>query len=296
MASLNLGANSLTNESWVVFGSSLKLRIGFINKRFRRIAEKWRFRVQQMSGMEQMTKQELARSAKRSESLRQILKQYGISEESPEENKTSRRFDDLNCKEKHDAAVPSSVIDDSEMNTTEELPDLRLQEKYGEIVSITEAVSDLNHHICKEKHDAVPTVMSTTEGLPDLGRQEEFCETVSTTEEVSGQTHHRFPHLKTGALFTSSLLPVLGFCTLCIIGTLHAIISRSHHHDSSKRTRSRNALSESNEPVASDEHDTSPEYTVRSAYPEASNEVDQARSKVEREYKRFLLECGLNEY
>lgn len=80
-------------------------------------------------------------------------------------------------------------------------------------------------------------------------------------------------------------------------------------------------MSERNEPVASDEHDTSPEYTVSyttflnvfvlqifasvfeeakcmqgsSAYPEATNEVDEACSKVEREYKRFLLECGLND-
>ncbi|KAG2312380.1 hypothetical protein Bca52824_023937 [Brassica carinata] len=280
MASLNLGANSLTNESRVVLGSSLKLRISFINKRFRRVAEKWRFRVQQTSGTEQMTKQELARSAKRSNALRQILKQYGISEESPEENKTSSRFDDLNSKEKQDAAVPSSVIDDSEMNTEDD-------------------VSDLNHHNCKEKHDAVPSViidfkMNTTE-LPDLGGQEKYCETVSTTEEISGQNHHRFPHLKTGAFFTSSLLPLLGFGMLCIIGTLHAIISRSHQHDSSKRTRWRTALRERKEPVASDEHDTSPEYTVSSAYPEATNELDEACSKVEREYKRFLLECGLND-
>ncbi|WZY77769.1 hypothetical protein YC2023_024153 [Brassica napus] len=148
MASLNLGATSLTNESWVVFGSSLKLRIGFINKRFKRVAEKWRFRAQQKSGMEQLQ----ARSAKRSESLRQILKQYGILEESPEENESSSRLDDLSC------AVPSSVIHDSE-NTTEELPHLRWQEKHGEIVSITEDVSDLNHHNCKEKHDAVPSVL-----------------------------------------------------------------------------------------------------------------------------------------
>lgn len=34
---------------------------------------------------------------------------------------------------------------------------------------------------------------------------------------------------------------------------------------------------------------------VSSAYPEATNEVDEACSKVEREYKRFLLDCGLNE-
>ncbi|KAH0939073.1 hypothetical protein HID58_006534 [Brassica napus] len=281
MASLNLGATSLTNESWVVFGSSLKLRIGFINKRFKRVAEKWRFRAQQKSGMEQLQ----ARSAKRSESLRQILKQYGISEESPEENESSKD------------------------------------------------VSDLNHHNCKEKHDAVPSVlddskMKTTEELPDLGRQEKYCETVSTTEEVSGQNHHRLPHvlslclpfkgfefafllclydasvvlLKTlplGALFTSSLLPVLGFCMLCIIGTLHAIISsttsQNHHHDGSKKTRWRTALSDRNEPVASEEHEMSQEYTVSSAYQEATNEVDEACSKVEREYKRFLLECGLSE-
>ncbi|KAJ0243104.1 Uncharacterized protein HA466_0203340 [Hirschfeldia incana] len=272
MASLNLGANSLTNE---FFGSSLKLRIDFINKPFRRVAEKWRFRVQETSGMEQMTKQELDRSIKRSKALRQILKQYGISEEIPQESKNSSRFDDLDCKEKQDAADPSSIIDDSEMNT--------------------EDVSDISRHNCQEKQDAVPSViidskMNTTEELPDLGRQEKYCETVSTTEDVSGQNHHRFPHLKTGALFTSSLLPVLGFCMLCIVGTLHAIISRNHHHDSSKRTRWRTALSERNEPVASDEHDT-----VSSAYPEATNEVDEASSKVEREYRRFLLECGLNE-
>lgn len=47
--------------------------------------------------------------------MRQILKQYGISEESPEENESSSRLDDLSCKEKHVAAVPSSVIHDSEM-------------------------------------------------------------------------------------------------------------------------------------------------------------------------------------
>lgn len=41
--------------------------------------------------------------------MRQILKQYGISEESPEENESSSRLDDLSC------AVPSSVIHDSEM-------------------------------------------------------------------------------------------------------------------------------------------------------------------------------------
>ncbi|XP_022565384.1 uncharacterized protein LOC111209636 isoform X2 [Brassica napus] len=300
MASLNLGATSFTNESWVIFGSSLKLRIGFINKRFKRVAEKWRFRAQQKSGIEQLQ----ARSAKRSESLRQILKQYGISEESPEENESSSRLDDLSCKEKHVAAVPSSVIHDSE-NTTEELPHLRWQEKHGEIVSITEDVSDLNHHNCKEKHDAVPSVlddskMNTTEELPDLGRQEKYCETVSTTEEVSGQNHHRLPHLRTGALFTSSLLPVLGFCMLCIIGTLHAIISSTtsqshHHHDGSKKTRWRTALSDRNEPVASEEHETSPEYTVSSTYQEATNEVDEECSKVEHEYKRFLLECGLSE-
>ncbi|CAH8356074.1 unnamed protein product [Eruca vesicaria subsp. sativa] len=282
MASLNLGAAaSLINES---SGSSLKLRIGFRNKRVRRVAEKWRFRVQQMSGMEQMTKHELARSAKRSESLRQILKQYGISVESPENNKTSssRLDDDLNCQEKHDDAVPSSVIDDSETNTTEELLDLSWQEKHG---SITEDLSELKHHNCKEKHDAVidDSKMNTTVELSD---------NVSTTGEVSGQHHHRFPHLKTGALFTSSLLPVLGFCMLCIIGTLHAVISsktsRGHHDDGSKTTRWETALmSERNgEPVASDEHDTSPEYTVSSAYHEATNEVDEACSKVEREYKR----------
>ncbi|CAN7042871.1 unnamed protein product [Brassica rapa subsp. trilocularis] len=294
MASLNLGATSLTNESWVVFGSSLKLRIGFINKRFKRVAEKWRFRAQQKSVMEQLQ----ARSAKRSESLRQILKQYGISEESPEENESSSRLDDVS------SAVRSSVIHDSEMNTTEELRHLRWQEKHGEIVSVTEDVSDLNHHNCKEKHDAVPSVlddskMNTTEELPDLGRQEKYCETVSTTEEVSGQNHHRLPHLRTGALFTSSLLPVLGFCMLCIIGTLHAIISsttsQSHHHDGSKKTRWRTALSDRNEPVASEEHEMSQEYTVSSANQEATNEVDEACSKVEREYKRFLLECGLSE-
>lgn len=41
--------------------------------------------------------------------MRQILKQYGISEESPEENESSSRLDDVS------SAVPSSVIHDSEM-------------------------------------------------------------------------------------------------------------------------------------------------------------------------------------
>lgn len=39
MASLYVGASPLINESWVFIGSSLKLRIGFRNKRFRRVSE-----------------------------------------------------------------------------------------------------------------------------------------------------------------------------------------------------------------------------------------------------------------
>ncbi|CAH2070613.1 unnamed protein product [Thlaspi arvense] len=246
MASLHLGAASLINESWVVFGSSLKLRIGFRSKRFRRVAERWMFRVQQMS----MKDDELARSAKRSESLRYILKQYGLSvEEYPEVNKPS---DDLSCEEKHDA-VPSSVIDDdSKMKTTEELPDLRREEQYHESVS------------------------------------------VSTVDNLSGHQHNKFSHLNTGALFTS-LLPVLGFCIVLIIGTLHTIISRKTsrgHHHGSKRTRWRSALSDWNEPIASEEHDSSAEYRVGSANQEAT---DEAYSRVELEYKRFLLECGVSE-
>ena len=34
---------------------------------------------------------------------------------------------------------------------------------------------------------------------------------------------------------------------------------------------------------------------VSSTYQEATNEVDEECSKVEHEYKRFLLECGLSE-
>ncbi|ESQ38578.1 hypothetical protein EUTSA_v10028904mg [Eutrema salsugineum] len=208
------------------------------------------FRVQQMSVKDQMTKQELARSAKRSESLRYILKQYGLSVENPEEKS---RLDDLNCEEKRDA-VPSSVIDDSKMKTTEELPDLRREEKY--------------------------------------------LETVSTVDSLSGHKHHKFPHLNTGAMFTS-LLPVLGFCIVCIIGTLHTIISRKTsrgQYNGSKRTRWRTALSDRDEPLASDEHDSSPEYRVDSSNQEATDhEVNEAYSRVELEYKIFLLECGVSE-
>jgi len=69
--------------------------------------------------------------------------------------------------------------------------------------------------------------------------------------------------LNTGVLLTS-LLPVLGFCIICIIGTLHTIISRKtsqgHHHGSE---RWRTALMDWNEPLASDGHDSmSPEYRV----------------------------------
>ncbi|KAG7557267.1 hypothetical protein ISN44_As11g032480 [Arabidopsis suecica] len=247
MASLHLGAASLINE--VVFGSSL---IGFRSKRFRRVSERWRICVQQMSEKEQRTKHELARSAKRSESLRRILEQYGVSVEYPEENKTNIRLDDLDCEEKHDA-VTSSVMDDSKMNTTEELPDLRRQEKYSE--------------------------------------------TVSTAENLSGQNQHNLPHLNTGVLFTS-LLPVLGFCIVCIIGTLHTIISRKSlqdHHHGSKRTRWRTTLIDWNEPFASDEHDSSPDYKVASTNQEATDEMNEAYNRVELEYKRFLLECGVSE-
>ncbi|KAG7619930.1 hypothetical protein ISN44_As04g009520 [Arabidopsis suecica] len=248
MASLHLGGASLINE--VVFGSSL---IGFRSKRFKRASERCRFCVQQMSENEQRTKHELARSAKRSESLRRILKQYGVSVENPEESKTSNRLDDLDCEEKHDA-ITSSVIDDSKMNTTEELPDLRRVEKY--------------------------------------------TETVGTADNLSGQNHQILPHLNTGVLLTS-LLPVLGFCIICIIGTLHTIISRKtsqdHHHGSE---RWRTALMDWNEPLASDEHDSmSPEYRVASTNQEATatDEMNEAYSRVELEYKRFLLECGVGE-
>ncbi|CAL9232244.1 unnamed protein product [Arabidopsis halleri] len=246
MASFHLGATSLINE--VVFGSSL---ISFRSKRFRRVSERWRICVQQMSEKEQRTKHELARSAKRSESLRRILKQYGVSVENPEENKTSSRLDGVNCVEKQDL-VSSSVIDDSKMNTTEELPDLRRQENYSETVS---------------------------------------------TAEISGQNLHNLPHLNTGVLFTS-LLPVLGFGIVCIIGTLHSIISRKtsqDHHHGSKTTRWRTALIDWNEPLTSDEHDSSPEYRVTSTNQEATDEMNEAYSRVELEYKRFLLECGVSE-
>ncbi|CAH8272777.1 unnamed protein product [Arabidopsis lyrata] len=248
MASLHLGAASLINED--VFGSSL---IGFRSKRFRRVSERWKIRAQQMLEKEQRTQHELARFAKRSESLRRILKQYGVSVETPEENKTSSRLDDLNFEEKHHDDVPSSVIDDAKMNTTEELPDLRQQEKYSE--------------------------------------------TVSTADNLSGHDHHNLPHLNTGVLFTS-LLPVLGFCIVCIIGTLHTIISRKpsqDHHHGSKTTRWRTALIDWNEPLASDEHDSSPEYRVASTNQEANDEMNEAYNRVELEYKRFLLECGVSE-
>ncbi|XP_010437768.1 PREDICTED: uncharacterized protein LOC104721476 isoform X1 [Camelina sativa] len=249
MASLHLGAAALLiNE--VVFGSSL---IGFRSKRFRRVSERWRFRVQQMSEKELRTKHELARSAKRSESLRRILKQYGVSVENSEETQTISRLDDTNFEEEHDAVVPSSVIDDSKMNTTEELPDLRRQEKYSE--------------------------------------------TVSTAENLSGQHRHKLGHLNSGVLFTS-LLPVLGLCIVCIIGTIHSIIPRKTskgHHPGSKGTRWRTALSDRNEPLASDEHDSSPEDSVASANQEATDEMNEAYSRVELEYKRFLLECGVSE-
>ncbi|VVB08674.1 unnamed protein product [Arabis nemorensis] len=250
MASLHLGAALLINESWVVFG--------FKNKRFRRVAERWRFRVQHMSVKEQMTKHDLVRFAKRSESLRYILKQYGVSVENPQENKASS----INFEETH-ANVPSTVIyDSSKMNTTEE--------------------------------------------LPDLPRKEKYRETISTAENLSGKNHHNIPHLNTGALFTN-LLPVLGFCIICVIGTVHRIISRNleklggrkesqgHHHGSEERTRWRSALSDWNEPLASDEHDSSPENRVGSANQEAMEEVDEAYNRVELEYKRFLSECGVSE-
>lgn len=73
-----------------------------------------------------------------------------------------------------------------------------------------------------------------------------------------------FLQLNTGVLFTS-LLPVLGFGIVCIIGTLHTIISRKtpqDQHHGSKTTRWRTALIDWNEPLASDEHDSSPEYRV----------------------------------
>ncbi|KFK32038.1 hypothetical protein AALP_AA6G192000 [Arabis alpina] len=249
MASLHLGAALLINESWLVFGFR------------RRVAERWRFRVQYMSVKEQMTKLELVPFAKRSESLRYILKQYGVSVENPEENKASSRLGDIDCEETH-TDVPSSVIDDSsKMNTTEELPDLRRKEKYRE--------------------------------------------TVSTAENHSGKNHHNLPHLSTGALFTY-LLPVLGFCIVCIIGALHRVISRNlensgerkasqDHHPSSESTRWRSALNDWNEQLGSDEHDLSPEDKVGSANQEATEEVDEAYSRVQLEYKRFLSECGVSE-
>uniref|UniRef100_A0A1J3J0A4 Uncharacterized protein n=1 Tax=Noccaea caerulescens TaxID=107243 RepID=A0A1J3J0A4_NOCCA len=116
MASLRLGAVSVINESWVAFNTSLKVRIGFRSKRFRRVAERWRIRAQHMSAKEHMSKHELSRYAKRSESLRYILKQYGVSIEKFEEDKTSSRLVDLNCEEKHDN-VPSSAIYDSKLVT-----------------------------------------------------------------------------------------------------------------------------------------------------------------------------------
>lgn len=125
--------------------------------------------------------------------------------------------------------------------------------------------------------------------------------------------------LNTGVLFTS-LLPVLGLCIVCILGTLHTIISRKTsqgHHHGSKRTRWRTALIDWNELLASDEHDFSPEHKVSylhkfptgfasvvkeancmqvaSANQEATDELNEAYSRVELEYKRFLLECGVSE-
>ncbi|CAB78120.1 putative protein [Arabidopsis thaliana] len=207
------------------------------------MSSKW-FCVQQMSENEQRTKHELARSAKRSESLRRILKQYGVSVENPEESKTSSRLDDLDCEEKHDAVTSSVIDDDSKM--------IIFQDKITKFSPI------------------FLTVCFGSMCLSDAG----------------------------GVLLTS-LLPVLGFCIICIIGTLHTIISRKtsqgHHHGSE---RWRTALMDWNEPLASDGHDSmSPEYRVASTNQEATatDEMNEAYSRVELEYKRFLLECGVGE-
>ncbi|CAN8308134.1 unnamed protein product [Cochlearia groenlandica] len=241
MASFNLRASaSLFNESLF---SSLKSRIVFTSKRLRRVAKRFRFNVQSVKE-QRKTKHQLSCPASSRESLLYMLKQYGVSIAKLEGNKTSRVLDDRD----QQAGVSSCAVDESKMNTIEELPDLRRLE------------------ICHE--------------------------TVTTAESVSGQNRHYTQHLKASALFTS-LLHVLVFCIICILGTVHTIISRktsqSHHHNSEK-TRWRTALSDCNE---ADEHDSSLEDKVVSTDQEAMEEVDEEYSKVEIEYKRFLLECGL---
>lgn len=238
----------------------MKSWVGFRDKRFRRhtVVKRRRFRVRQMCRKDPRTK--LVRLVKRSDSLRCILKQYGVSVDNLEETNESCILSDLVYVEQP-TDVPSSVLGDSQM--------------------------------------------SAVEKLPDSSPEEKRYETMNTSYDRSGQKQLSFPHLETDTLI-AILLPTIAFCIACILMAIRGKCSKNSvnpaaktprvHHQGSRRTRWRSVLGEWSDLHAADEQDTLPDHRVTLGEEEALEEKCGGYSRVEREYQRFLSECGITEH
>ncbi|XP_010542837.1 PREDICTED: uncharacterized protein LOC104815909 isoform X2 [Tarenaya hassleriana] len=256
MASSHLGASSLINSTWMALSSSVKLWVGFRDKRFRRymVVKRRRFRVRQMYRKDQRSKRELVRLVKRSESLRRILKQYGVSVDNLEETNGSSSLSNL-ASDEQPTRVPSSVL-------VEKLPDSSLEENHHENVNTSCNYSGQN--LRSFPHLETDTAIAIL--LPTIA----FCIAciLGAFRGKISRNPKENPDAKTPR----------------------------DHHPGSKRTRWRSVLGDWSEPHTDDEQESSQDHRVTLGQEESPEEVSGGYSRVEHEYQRFLSECGITEH
>ncbi|KAF5479425.1 hypothetical protein F2P56_000245 [Juglans regia] len=234
---------------------------------FRGFAQKWRFRIQEISKAEQPTKHYLVHVIKEGETLTSISKQYGVSIHAIAAANKSIKDVDILFGGQH-LNIPSATRDTPVVRTVIIwLRGLKLRENHLGSLNI----------------------------LDGLLEQRSF----------NVLSSHYLPHAKTTGYFLV-LVPLVAFCIRLILDAFHTrvagelkdeVASESecqHHRCRSMRWKS--VLSDIEE-IDSVDAELSPHSNNHSeAQSQVSfEEMSHAYNKLEQDYQKFLSDCGMKE-
>ncbi|KAE8022305.1 hypothetical protein FH972_008115 [Carpinus fangiana] len=238
-----------------------------IHKRFRGLASKWRFRIQEMLKVEHPTEQYFVHVVKEGETLSSISKQYGISIYAI-------------------AAANKNILD----------IDLVFK---GQSINIPSATRD--SQVCQTEMNCLQAFKLLQNHLGSLNILDGLLE----HKNFIALSSHSFPHAKTTGYFLV-LVPLIAFCIRCIIAAFHTraagelrsqVVSESEGRQPGCRSvRWKSALSDIRETDNLDAESSPRSYSDSDDQSQASfEEVSQAYSKLEQDYQKFLSECGMTE-
>ncbi|XP_065848208.1 uncharacterized protein [Euphorbia lathyris] len=219
--------------------------------------ELWRFHILQMLKpyIQNPNQHHSAHAIKRAQTLNSILRQYGVS---------------------------IDLIAAGNKNTM----DVDFLLKYQLLGSLTFAPA-ANQLIKRSNFSSVHQVGLVGSSF-DRNSEEKPLRILTTT--------HGFPHAKSSGYFLV-LVPLIAFCITCLVGAFctrvqkdnesHAFDESRKHKGQPKSTRWKHALS----------YNSETDNTVSESGPEDEDEnvFEDAYSKVENDYQKFLSECGISE-